>query len=146
MGDKEVNYKETKQCFTFRSYRECNVSPSGHTENARFHLQVIQRMQCFTFRSYRECNVSPSGYTENVMVNHITSPHNFFIQLNSDQSKLATLSYSMQRWCNSQQGRATSLTEVDQGKCTDVSKEYRELLLVQKRTLLLIYRDFFRQI
>ena len=52
----------------------------------------------------------------------------------------------MQRWCNSQQGRATSLTEVDQGKCTDVSKEYRELLLVQKRTLLLIYRDFFRQI
>lgn len=50
-----------------------------------------------------------------MLVTHITSPHSFVVQLKSDQSKLATMAYAIQRWCNNPDARNNLVTEVDEG-------------------------------
>ncbi|XP_052239126.1 RING finger protein 17-like isoform X2 [Dreissena polymorpha] len=53
------------------------------------------------------------GQNENVIVTHINSPNKFVVQLKRDNSKLATMSHAIQRWCNSPQAKTQIVTEVD---------------------------------
>lgn len=68
-------------------------------------FECVKELSTFTYE----------GSTENVLVTHVTSPHSFVVQLQSRQSKIATMLYAIQRWCNNAQNRNTVLDAVDVG-------------------------------
>ncbi|XP_052810879.1 RING finger protein 17-like [Mya arenaria] len=53
------------------------------------------------------------GQNENVSVTHIHSPNKFVVQLQRESSRLTTMSYAIQRWCNSPAANKHMVTEVD---------------------------------
>ncbi|WAR08965.1 RNF17-like protein [Mya arenaria] len=61
----------------------------------------------------RSDDIIIEGQNENVSVTHIHSPNKFVVQLQRESSRLTTMSYAIQRWCNSPAANKHMVTEVD---------------------------------
>ena len=57
-----------------------------------------------------------TGHNDKVFVTHIQNPCRFMVQSKADSSKLTTLSYSLNNWCNSPAADKQTVSAVEIGK------------------------------